>query len=341
MALVSILLVLSYLTYQILQPFFIALAWAAVFAVVFFPVYSYISKYLKYRSLASFLTTILILIIITGPFLSLSLILLDEVRDMVEQIDMGKIDSIKNILASSKITSIIEELKSRLGMETVNIGELILENLKRLGNNLVKNLSMWAANITNIFIDFILMIFAIFFFLKDGPDFLSKMRNYLPFSETQRERLGSQVKDMIISTVYGGAVVAIVQGILGGLAFSVLGLRSPVLWGTSIAIMSFLPLLGTSIIWGPAAIYLLLIGDYKEGIGLLLFGVLVIGMVDNILKPLIISGRTKMPTLLIFFSVLGGINFFGFIGFIMGPLILALFISVLTIFRSIEGGSNA
>lgn len=180
-----------------------------------------------------------------------------------------------------------------------------------------------------------------FFFLKDGPDFLNKIKAYLPFADNHKERLASQVKDMIVSTVYGGVMVAMVQGFLGGTAFFALGIKSPVLWGSTMAIMSFLPMLGTFTIWGPASAYLLLHGSYMKGIGLLLFGTLVIGIVDNILQPVIISGRTKMPTLLIFFSVLGGINFLGIIGFIMGPLVLALFISVFAIFRNIEEGTNA
>jgi predicted PurR-regulated permease PerM len=123
---------------------------------------------------------------------------------------------------------------------------------------------------------------------------------------------------------------------LGGLAFYVLGVKSPVLWGVAMSVMSFVPLLGTFSVWGPVAIYMIIQADYARGIGLFLFGFLVITMVDNILKPLIIGSRTKMPTILIFFSVLGGINFFGIIGLIMGPLIMAIFISVFKIFRHIE-----
>jgi predicted PurR-regulated permease PerM len=185
------------------------------------------------------------------------------------------------------------------------------------------------------------MLFAVFFFLKDGPGFLMRIRDYLPFNEEDKNRLISKIKDMVISTVFGGVVVAIVQGVIGGFAFYFLGIKSPVLWGASISVMSFLPLLGTFSIWGPMTGYLFIQGNYVKGIILLLIGGLGISMVDNILKPIIISGRTKMPTLAVFFSVLGGIKLFGFIGFIMGPLVLALFVSVFEIFGQIEGGENA
>jgi len=185
------------------------------------------------------------------------------------------------------------------------------------------------------------MIFTIFFFLKDGSGFLLKARDFMPFSERHKDRLATQVKDMIVSTVYGGATVALIQGILGGFAYYVIGMESPVMWGVAMAVMSFVPLLGTFSIWGPGSVFLLLSGSYAKGIGLFLFGVFVISMVDNILRPLIIGSRTKMPTILILFSVLGGIKLFGMIGFVMGPLIMAAFISVFEIFRHIEDEKEA
>jgi len=163
----------------------------------------------------------------------------------------------------------------------------------------------------------------------------------MPFKDHQKERLTSQIKDIVVSTVYGGVLVAIIQGIFGGIAFFLLGIGSPVLWGVAMSITSFLPILGTFIIWGPTSAYLVVQGNYMKGAGLFLFGILVISMVDNLLKPLIIGSRTKMPTIVILFSVLGGIKLFGILGLVMGPLITAIFISVFDIFRSVEGGTDA
>jgi predicted PurR-regulated permease PerM len=191
--------------------------------------------------------------------------------------------------------------------------------------------------VLSVAVNFVIMAFTIFFFFKDGPGFFQKFRSYLPFSEQQRDRLTSQVKDMIVSTIYGGVVVAVVQGILGGIAFSIVGIHSPIFWGSAMALTSFIPMLGTAVIWLPASIILLLNGAYVKGIGLALIGIFVISMVDNILKPLIIGGRTKMPTVVIFFTVLGGIKLFGLLGLVMGPLVFALFLSVFEIFRTVEG----
>ncbi len=339
---VFILAVLGYLTYRTLQPFLVAIAWAAVFAIVFYPAYSFILKLVKSKFVASFISVVVILLVIIGPFFFLVLVLGDELKNVVEKIDKEALDYLKAFMESPQIAMITNRIQSFIGVEDISAVDIIVGNLKKFSESLLKNFSQWISNMAKIIIDFILMSFAIFFFLKDGPDFLTRIRTYLPFSEEQDDRLASQIKDMIVSTVYGGVVVAVVQGLLGGIAFYALDIKSPALWGTAMAIMSFLPMLGTFTVWGPVSGYLFLNGFYLKGAGLLLFGTLVIGIVDNILKPIIISGRTKVPTLLVFFSVLGGINYFGLIGFILGPLVLALFISVFAILRNIEeGGSNA
>jgi predicted PurR-regulated permease PerM len=340
---VSIFLVilLGYLTYQILQPFLRAIAWAVVFAIVFYPVYTFILKYLRFKALASTATLIVVVLLIMGPFTYLSFVLIDELGNLIQNINKGTLDSIVNFFSHSHLAWLIDNIQSEFGMQGIsNIGDLS-ESIKTLGSTITSSLSSGITNLAGMIINFILMLFALFFFLRDGPGFLPKIRDYLPFSEDNKNRLISRVKDMVISTVYGGVLIAFIQGILGGFAFFFLGIESPVLWGSAMTVMSFLPLLGTFSVWGPASIYLFIQGSYIRGIILLLYGVLVISMVDNILRPMIISGRTKMPTLAVFFSVLGGIKVFGLIGFIMGPLVLALFVSVFEIFRQIEGGENA
>jgi len=338
---IFLVLILGYLTYQVLQPFLNAIAWAVVFSIVFYPVYAFLLRYFRVKVLASTATLLIIILIILGPFTYLSFILVDEIGNFIEGINKGSLDSIEDIFSTPQVTNIVNKVQSYIGIEGINIGDMIMENIKKIGRDVISRLSAGISNLAGMLIDFIFMFLALFFFFKDGPDFLSRIRNYLPFSEEDKNRLISKVKDMVVSTVFGGVVVAIIQGIIGGTAFYFLGIKSPVLWGASISIMSFLPLFGTFSIWGPMTVYLLIQGNYVKAIILLLIGFLGISMVDNILKPIIISGRTKMPTLAVFFSVLGGIKLFGFIGFIMGPLVLALFVSVFEIFRHIEGGENA
>lgn len=326
--------VLGYLAYQIISPFLTAVAWAMVFSIVFYPVYALICRYVKFKSVASLITIVLILIIIVGPISYLTSLLINETRTFLASIDQERLESIQNFYGSLRSSQLYQTMSSYMG--ELPSEKVLLEGIKKLGGTLLQNMSLQITNVLAIVANFLFMLFTIFFFLKDGPGFLSKARDFMPFSESHKDRLATQIKDMIVSTVYGGATVALIQGILGGFAYHIIGIESPVMWGVAMAVMSFVPLLGTFSIWGPGAIFLLLGGSYAKAIGLFLFGVFVISMVDNILRPLIIGSRTKMPTVLILFSVLGGIKLFGMIGFVMGPLIMAAFISVFEIFRHIE-----
>jgi predicted PurR-regulated permease PerM len=331
--------VLGYLTYQIVSPFLIAIAWSIVLSIVFYPIYAFTSRHIKIKAAASVITVILMFVVIVGPFSYVTISLINELQVVATKIGGNQLGSVGEVVQKLNSWPFFEKVRSYPGLQDVLSEDAIIDNIKKGGKVLVENLSVRITNILAALVDFFIVIFTTFFLLKDGPLLLSKAKDYMPFSEVQKERLAGQIKDMIVSTVYGGVAVALLQGLLGGIAYSVLGIEAPIMWGIAMSIMSFVPLLGTFIIWGPTVGYLVITGNYAEGIGLFLFGVFVISMVDNILKPLIIGSRTKMPTIVILFSVLGGIKFFGMIGLIMGPLITAVFISVVDIFRNIEGGT--
>lgn len=334
--LLAILVLLGYLSYEIISPFLVPIAWAVVFSIVFYPVYAFISRYIKVKSISSSITVLFILVVIIAPITYVSFLLIDELQKFGEYTNSGGLDFIKNLFEKIQAAPQYEKVSSLIGEGNMPTADMIMDNIRKLGKVIAENLSVRITNIIAVAINFLFMIFTIFFLFKDGPGFLTKVKDYLPFSEEQKTRLVTQVKDMIVSTVFGGVVVAIIQGSLGGIAFYVIDLKSPVLWGIAMAVMSFVPMVGTFSVWGPAAIYLIIQGNYLHGIGLILYGNFVIGLVDNILRPLIIGSRTKMPTIVIFFSVLGGIKAFGIIGLIMGPLIMAVFISVFEIFRHVE-----
>ncbi|GBE31885.1 putative inner membrane protein [bacterium BMS3Bbin05] len=330
----------GYLTYLIFKPFISAIMWAGVLAIIFYPVYVFIRRYVKWKSLASLLTIVIIVTIIIGPFSYLVYALGKELRAVTSYLEVGELTPLNDIVRNPTVSWMLDKIQGALGIHNVDIGKLLVKNITIIGKDLIGRLSDSARNIVLALINFIFMVFASYFLIKDGPDFMGKIRNYLPFSDTQKDRLVQQVKDMVISTIYGGVIVALSQGVLGGVTFFALGIPSPVIWGTAIAIMSFIPMLGTFSIWGPACVYLFVQGAVVKGFVLLVVGTFGISMIDNILKPLIISGRTKMPTVIIFFSVLGGIKLFGLIGLIMGPLVVALFISVFEIFRNIENADS-
>ncbi len=341
-SLLGLAILLGYLCYQIFKPFFSPIAWAVVLAIVFYPLWNIINRHIKNKSLASLAALFLILLVIIGPFSFISFMIAMELKDLPRYLEEGGMQEIRGTIESPYIKSITEKIMNTFNVTEAEIEKSILDNLSRFGKGLMDNFTKGIGNIVSVSINFVFMTFALFFILKDGGYFLKKFNDYLPFTEEQKDRLTSQTKDVIVSTIYGGVAVAIVQGSIGGLTFFLLGISSPALWGLAISVASFLPLIGAFGIWGPMTVYLFIRGDILQGIILALVGTFIISLIDNILKPIIIGGRTKMPVLLIFFSVLGGIQLFGLIGLIMGPLVVAIFISVIDIFRHVEeGGKNA
>jgi predicted PurR-regulated permease PerM len=340
--LIFFVLVLGYLSFEIARPFLAPIGWAIVFTIVFYPLYVLALKYLKFKSLAALFTVLVLIVLLLGPISYFGYMLVNELVDLAQHLEAGHVN-VKYILAHPKVEWIISKLKSIPALEEINVERMITQAAGNIRTAILAKITGAAKNLFEMGAGFILMLFTSFFLLKDGPDFSSKIKDYLPFSERHKNKLEKQVKDMVISTIYGGILVAMIQGVIGGVAFWALGIPGFVLWGSAIFIFSFVPLLGTAAIWAPASIYLFLSGQTVKGVVLFLIGVLIISMVDNLLKPIIISGRTRMHTLFIFFSVLGGINVFGILGLVMGPLTVALFVSVLDIFGRLEeeGGANA
>jgi predicted PurR-regulated permease PerM len=331
---------LGYLTYEIFQPFLTAIAWAMVVCVVFYPAYAFVLKFVRLKAVASLLTLVLIVVAVMGPFSYISFALVSELSSVVEKGGTENAELVTAIKSDKRIISIIEKIEPFLGMKGVSAEDVIIGNMRKFGSGIVDRLSAGFTNLLAVGANFIIMLFTSFFLFRDGVGFLEKLKRYLPFSEEQKDRLAVLTKDMVVSTIYGGVIVALVQGAVGGIAFALLNIGSPVLWGSVMALVSFVPLLGTAIVWVPASLILFYEGLYLKGAALILIGIFIISMVDTILKPLIIGGRTKMPTAIIFFTVLGGIRFFGVLGLIMGPLVFALFLSVFEILRTMEEGTD-
>lgn len=329
-------LVLGYLTFQIMSPFLSAIMWAIVISIIFYPIFSFILRFVKQRSIASLLTLVIILIVLFGPFSYLAYLLVQEVLSLIEKMESGSFDSLKTLLKHPAANTLVNKLLSLFHITEQELQKAVVDNITKIGKESVGFVTSSVGNVVSVAINFVFTLLSIFFFLGDGPTFIEAIGNFMPFSKRQKEKLMQQTKDVIVSTMYGGVTVAVAQGIIGGAAFAILAIPSPVLWGVSMFMASFIPMIGTAVIWVPAAGYLLFSGFYGKGIALILIGIFAISSVDNIIRPLIMKGKMKMPTIAIFFSILGGIKLFGFIGLIMGPLVLALFVSVFEIFRYSE-----
>lgn len=328
----AIISILFYLFYRVMSPFIITIAWAMVLSITFYPLYRLFLKFVKRPWAASIMSVIIILVIILGPFSLLAGSLVSDITDTYRTIEDRGFQTLSDIRSHPLTSSLYEKISSYKIFEKFDLQQSAVNTLKSIGTAIAERTKDIFKNAIVLLINFIIMCVTTFFFFKDGERLTGFIKKLLPFSEIQKERLEKRVKEMVIAAIYGGLAVGVAQGTLGGIAFMLFGLPSPVFWGTAMAIFSLVPLFGCFIIWGSAGIFLLLAGSYAKGIGLLLYGLLIISSGDNIIKPLVIGGRTKLHTLLVFFSVLGGINFLGFLGFILGPLIAALCLSLLEIY---------
>lgn len=328
----AIILVLFYLFYQVLSPFLITIAWAMVLSITFYPLYKLFLRWIKKPWASSLLTLFIILLIILGPVSYIVGTLAGDITKVYSSLEEKGFASLSAIPTHPKITALMDKISSYKIFERIDLQQSAVATLKSIGKSVAEHTKDIFKNAIVLIVNFIMMCITIFYFLKDGNTLAQFIKKLLPFSETEKDRLEQRVKEMVIAAIYGGLAVGVGQGTLGGLAFFFFGLPSPVFWGTAMAILSLVPLFGCFLIWGSASIILILSGDYAKGIGLFLYGTLIIGSVDNFIKPVIIGGRTKLHVLLVFFSVLGGIKFLGFLGFILGPLITALCLSLLEIY---------
>jgi len=339
-ALAFFVLLLGYLSYLVLKPFFVPIAWAIVLSVLFYPLYAFILKYVRLTSIAAIIVLCIILVIIIGPISYISFLLVMEMRGIVEFAETIRIETIKDLTQHPTIDGVVKRLTAIMDITEEELNKSIMDKAGRISRDIVEWGTKRIGDIIIGLLHFIFMVLTIFFLLKDGPGFLKKFRDYLPFSEEQKNRLDKLVQDIVISTMYGGVIIAITQGTLGGIVFAILGIPSPVIWGAAMAILAFIPFVGPFIIWAPAAAYLIITGEVFKGITLALLGFFVISAIDNFLRPYIIGNRTKMSFIMLFFSVIGGIQIFGLLGLVLGPLVLALFISVIEVFRSVEDSAN-
>lgn len=335
-ALIFLVLLFGFLSYLVLKPFLAPIAWAIVLSVLFYPLYAFILKYVRLTSIAAIIVICIILVIIIGPLSYLSFVLVMEMRHLVEYAQRIDAETVKGLMQHPVVDGTFKRLTNIMDITKEELSKTIMDHARQLGRDIVEWFTKRVGDIVIGLLNFIFMILTTFFLLRDGPGFVKKIRDYLPFSEDQKGKITKLVEDIVISTMYGGVVIAIIQGTLGGAAFALVGIPSPVTWGVVMAVLAFIPLVGPFLIYLPAAVYLIITGAVVKGIILILFGVLVISTIDNLLRPYFIENRTKMSFIILFFSVLGGIKLAGLLGVIMGPLIVALFVSVIEIFRGMD-----
>lgn len=341
---VLIFIFLFYLFYQVLKPFLISLLWAGILALILHPVYERLKILLKNRSnVSSLIMTFLTVCIIVIPLILITASLSIEIFDIYKSAQSSgefekwgqtaqkftKLDTLKEFVPSG----ILEKVVQNFDLGQFDFQGVIIKGVGTMSNFLLGKFQDIARNLTSFIFNFVIMVFALFFFFRDGKGFCKELIILIPMKEGEKTKITTIFSDTIDAVIMGSLAIAVVQGLLVGLIFWILGISYPVIAGALSFVLSLLPLIGAIIVWAPVGIYLLFTGSIVKGIILLLFGGLVISTVDNVLRPLIIGGRVKLPTLFLLLSIIGGIQYFGFSGIVLGPVLLAVFISFVEIYK--------
>jgi predicted PurR-regulated permease PerM len=331
-----LIVVVSLLFAWILWPFSGAILWGIVIAVIFAPVQRRLAGSLAgRRTVAALATLMIIVVIVILPLTLIAVSLVDEAAGMVKRVQSGEL-SVRRYFQQiyAALPSWAAGLADRFGLTDLSGVQ------ERLSAGFVATSQFLAARALSVgqttfefIVSLFVMLYLLFFLLRDGDELAAHIRRAIPLREEHRRALIEKFTVVVRATVKGNIVVAILQGALGGLIFWVLGIHAPILWGVVMAVFSLLPALGTALVWAPVAIYLLATGAWWQGIVLIAFGVLVIGLVDNVVRPVLVGKDTRMPDYVVLISTLGGIAIFGVNGFLIGPVIAAMFIAAWDIVR--------
>jgi predicted PurR-regulated permease PerM len=329
--------------FWILAPFAGAVFWGAITAIMFAPINRWILVRVGPRpSLAALLTLLLVLVMVILPMMAITGGLVQEGGALYQRLRSGEIN-IGAFLqhAFDGLPPWIHELLVRYGLpDLASIQERLSEGALQASQFIASQAVNIGQNTFQFVISFGVMLYLMFFLLRDGSGLSRRIRQAIPLSESHKIHLLQKFMAVVRATVKGNVFVAITQGLLGGLIFWILGIQGVLLWTVLMAFLSLLPAIGAGLVWGPVAIYFLVTGSLWQGLVLIAYGVVVIGLVDNILRPILVGKDTRMPDWVILISTLGGMALFGISGFVIGPLVAALFVSAWDLFASSDNNPS-
>lgn len=328
--------------FWIISPFFGAVFWAMVLALMFMPVHRRLCARLRGRdTLAALGTLLFCMVIVVVPMIFVVGAMVDEATSFTQRLRTGEFnprtyfEQIQNALPGW-----LRDLLGRFGLfNAQDVVDKLTAAVVQGGQALTTRALAIGQNTLMLLVDLGIMLYLLFFFLRDGRDLAQTIRRAVPMQRQHTDFLLSKFATVVRATVKGTVVVALVQGMLGGVAFAFLGIHGAVLWGVVMSVLSLLPAIGAALVWAPVAIYLIATGSMIEGLGLAAWGAGVMGMVDNLLRPILVGKETKLPDYLVLLSTIGGLSIFGLNGFLIGPAIAALFVATWALFSHEEGAT--
>ena len=314
----------------VLSPFFGAVFWAVILALIFAPVQRrLLGWWPRRRNTVALITLLSVLLLVIIPVVVITASLTREAASVYERIRSGELNFGRYLqqIIDAAPGFVREQLESFGLLDLAGIQQRLTESAAHLGQLLAPQALNIGQVTLSFLVSFSIMMYLLFFFLRDGTRLAGAVREAIPLAESHKRYLLSKFATVIRATVKGSIAVAATQGALGGVIFWFLGIQGALLWGVLMAFLSLLPAVGAGLIWGPVAIYFFATGNIVDGLILTAFGVFVIGLVDNVLRPLLVGKDTKMPDWVVLISTVGGIALLGLNGFVIGPLIAALFIA--------------
>ena len=313
--------------FYLIKPFALPIFWAAVIASLFYPVYAKIKKYLKLENTSVLITLLLIFVIIIIPLATISSLLIKESIQIYSSFDNKKSQLIANVQQTIGWVK-TNSYTSSLNLDEKTIIEKTSETAKTVTAYLFTSIKNLTQNSILFFAMLLIMFYTLFYFIRDGEKLLKKLMYLSPLGDKSELMLYKKFTSTARAAIKGTLVIGLIQGTLGGILFQIAGIEGALIWGIIMVLASIVPGVGASIVWLPTAIVMLILGNIWEGIMIILVGALLISTIDNFLRPILIGKDVSIPPLLILFSTLGGIALFGISGFVIGPIITALFLSL-------------
>ena len=321
--LISVLAILAALSFFLLKPILLSLILGVILVIIFSPAHNWLLRKLKSRTISAVIICIFLLIVIIIPFWFLTPLFIQQSFQIYlssQQIDF--VTPLKTIFPSFFASDQFSN----------EIGSIISSFITKTTNTLVNSLSQLILNFPTIFLQMLVVFFTFFFVLRDKEYFADYLKNLLPFQKEVKEKLFKSSKNIIFSVIYGQIIIGMLQGVIAGIGFFVFGVKNALLFSLLAVLAGIFPIIGTTIVWLPVAIYLVIAGNTFPALGVSFFG-LISNFIDNIIRPIFVSRYTNIHPLPILVGMIGGLFFFGILGFILGPLIIAYAFIILEIYR--------
>ena len=322
------LLLLGYLVLKIMSPFFVPLAWSAVLAIFFFPLYANLRSKLS-PTVAALLSTLAVTILLIVPVL---LVLLYATREAIDS--SARIQSMVGEGVTVVPSNAMAWVRGHLpeSAQNVDVIGLLRQAAEKVASYLASSVGALLKNAFSFLINLFILLFTLFFMFRDGESILRGVRHLIPFEKDLQDSMLQESGDLIFASVAVALLIALIQGFLGGVAFAVTGLPTPVFMAVLIAFFSIVPVVGSALIWFPAAAWLAIQGHWGKALAVLIICGGIAGFADNLVRPLLLRNRTKLNDLLVFLSILGGLSVFGLLGLIVGPTVVAAALGVLRVY---------